>query len=150
MHRNRKAMSPGPSHRRRNLARQNSAGDMNSSKAVSQSPTPGTWASIKARLQSVERIGLVDLIHVLYESDPEIQQGLVMRFAPSEKCITPARKRIVDLVYPDPLGSLPIQADEAVEVIKKFHKISRDPISTCAMRRNRGRDGSSRRPRDRG
>jgi hypothetical protein len=76
---------------------------------------------------------LVDLIHTIYESDPEVQQGLTMRFVPSERCITRARKRIVDLVYPDPLGIRPIQADKAVKAIKKFYRVSEDPVSTCAM-----------------
>ena len=128
-----RAMRPGTSHRRGDPAGQNTVRNMKSSKPKSNPPPRGIWAGIKTRLKTMERNNLVDLIHTMYESDPEIQQGLAMRFVPSEKCVTRARKRIADLVYPDPLGGDPIQADEAVKSIKMFYRVSEDPVSTCTM-----------------
>lgn len=81
----------------------------------------------------MDKRGLVDLIHAMYESDPEIKLGLIMRFAPSEKCLIRARKLVVHLVYPDPLGSDPILVDEALTRIKTFYEVSRDAASTCEL-----------------
>jgi len=39
----------------------------------------------------------------------------------------------MNLVYPNPLGSLPIRAGDALKIIKKFYKISDDPSATAAM-----------------
>jgi hypothetical protein len=81
----------------------------------------------------MDKSGLVDLIHAMYDSDPDIKRGLIMRFAPSDKCLTLARKQVVDLVYPDPLGGDPILVDEALIRIQKFHAVSRDGVSTCEL-----------------
>jgi hypothetical protein len=104
--------------------------------SITPHPNPslhGTWTGIKACLQTMDKNGLVDLIHRLYESDPEIQQGLSMKFDPTDKCVNRARRRVMNLVYPNPMGSLPIRAGDALKVIKKFYKISEDQFSTCAM-----------------
>jgi len=81
----------------------------------------------------MDKSGLVDLIHAMYDSDAKIKRGLIMRFVPSEKCLTKARKQVVALVYPDPLGSDPILVDEALNGIKTFYAVSGDASSTCEM-----------------
>ncbi len=133
MKRHTRAKRSGTTHRRGDPAGRNTVRNMNSSKPKSKRPPRGAWAGIKTRLKSMDGNDLVDLIHTIYESDPEVKQGLEMRFVPSEECITRARKRIVDLVYPDPLGSRSIQADKAFKAIKKFYRVSEDPVSTCTM-----------------
>jgi len=93
----------------------------------------GTWSSIKACLESLDKGRLIDLIHTLYESDAEIQQALTARFLPSDQGIDRIRRRIMNLVYPNPLGSLPPRAGNALKVIKKFYTVSDDPSTTSAM-----------------
>ena len=93
----------------------------------------GNWRGVKSSLISMDKSGLVDLIHAMYDSDAKIKRGLIMRFVPSEKCLTKARKQVVALVYPDPLGSDPILVDEALNGIKTFYAVSGDASSTCEI-----------------
>ena len=93
----------------------------------------GAWSSIKSRLQTLDKSGLIDLLHAVYESDSEIQQALAAKFVRSDQGINRIRRRIINLVYPNPLGSLPIRAGEALKVIKKFYKVSDDASATSAM-----------------
>ena len=93
----------------------------------------GNWRGVKSSLISMDKSGLVDLIHAMYDSDAKIKRGLIMRFVPSEKCLTKARKQVVALVYPDPLGSDPILVDEALNGINTFYAVSGDASSTCEI-----------------
>lgn len=92
-----------------------------------------SWGSIKGCLQSLDKSGLIDVIHTICQSDAEIQQALAASFFPSEKGISRIRTRIVNLIYPNPLGTLPIRAGDALRTIRKFFKISGDPSATCAI-----------------
>lgn len=93
----------------------------------------GIWSSIKACLQGLDKNGLIEVIHSVYESDAEIQQALTTRFVPSDRSINRIRRRIMNLVYPNPLGTLPIRAGDALRTIRKFYKASDDPSATVAM-----------------
>ena len=93
----------------------------------------GTWSSIKVYLHSLDKSGLIDLIHRIYESDADIQQALAAKFIPSDPRINRIRKRIGNLVYPDPLGTLPIRAGDVLKTIKKFYMVSEDPCATSAL-----------------
>jgi hypothetical protein len=93
----------------------------------------GTWSSIKAYLHSLDKSGLIDLIHGIYESDADIQHALAAKFIPSDSRINRIRRRIGNLVYPDPLGTLPIRAGDALKTIRKFYRVSEDPSATSDL-----------------
>lgn len=92
-----------------------------------------TWSSIKECLQSLDKSGLIEVIHTICQSDTETQQALAASFFPSEKGINQIRTRIINLIYPNPLGTLPIRAGDALRTIRKFFKISGDPSATSTM-----------------
>jgi hypothetical protein len=93
----------------------------------------GTWNSIKVYLHSLDKSGLIDLIHRIYESDADVQQALAAKIIRSDQAIDRIRRRIVNLVYPDPLGILPIRAGDALKTIRKFYMVSGDPSATAAL-----------------
>ena len=92
-----------------------------------------TWGSMKSILHSLDKSELIDLIHAVYQSDLEIQQALTARFFPSLKGINRIRMRIMNLIYPNPMGTLPIRAGDALRTIRKFYRVSENPTATCAM-----------------
>ena len=96
-------------------------------------PQLASWHGVKANLAAMDKDSIVDLIHALYDSDPEIQQGLLMRFVPAAMALTRLRRRVVNLVYPDPLGTLTFEAGAAFKLIRKLYKISGDPQATCEL-----------------
>ncbi len=93
----------------------------------------GTWNSIKVYLHSLDKSGLIELIHRIYESDADLQQALAAKLISSDPGINRIRKRIMNLVYPDPLGTLPIRAGDALKTIRKFYMVSEDPSATSAL-----------------
>ena len=101
--------------------------------ATNSPRTETHWSAIKVYLRELGTDGLIDLIHDLYRSSPDVRLGLQARFFPTEDLINGIRKRIILQVYPDPLGSRRIQVREALNMIRKFHGISGDTHSATAM-----------------
>lgn len=93
----------------------------------------GTWNSIKVYLHSLDKSGLIDLIHRIYESDADVQQALAAKIIRSDQAIDRIRKRIMNFVYPDPFGALPIRAGDALKTIRKFYVVSGDPCAASAL-----------------
>jgi hypothetical protein len=99
-----------------------------------QASTPReTWAPIKGCLQLLDKSELIELIHTIYQGDAQIQAALTVRFFPSSKSIDQIRTHIINMIYPNPMGTRPIRASDAFKTIRKFFSISGDPSATCAM-----------------
>jgi hypothetical protein len=113
----------------------NGHGDMSSSTKTNSGKEPSTrWNTIRGYLMEFTRDELIDtVIHDCYESDPEIQQALGAKFVPSREAANRLRRRVMNLVYPNPLQDLPIQPGEALRLIRKYLRISDDRHTTIAM-----------------
>jgi len=68
-----------------------------------------TWARVKASLDTMDRVGLIALIHDLYEIDDLNRRVLHERFVPNGATFQRYRGLVRAAVFPDPLSNRPIR-----------------------------------------
>ena len=84
-----------------------------------------TWASVKARLQQLERGALVSLLEGIYRSSPENRRFLHARLLGSQIELDKYRKLVADAVYPDPFSQRPVRVKEAERLIRHYRQATR-------------------------
>src|SRR4051812_3069776 len=80
-----------------------------------------TWARVKASLETMDRNGLMALIHDMYEIDGLNRRVLNERFAPNTATFQRYRNLVRAAVFPDALGDGPIRLREAAATIREYH-----------------------------
>jgi hypothetical protein len=92
-----------------------------------------TWASVKARLQQLERGALVSLLEGIYRSSPENRRFLHARLLGSQIELDKYRKLVADAVYPDPFSQRPVRVKEAERLIRHYRQATNDAESTVDL-----------------
>lgn len=81
-----------------------------------------TWAHVKTSLEKMDRIGLIALIHDLYEIDGLNRRLLHERFVPNGATFQRYRGLVRAAVFPDPLSNRPIRLREAAATIREYQR----------------------------
>jgi hypothetical protein len=84
------------------------------------------WAVLKVRLDTLDRKGLVGLVHDLYEASEVNRRFLEARFLPSATPIERYRRLIKVAVFPDPLSQRPIRLRDASAAITEYRRSTGD------------------------
>lgn len=92
-----------------------------------------TWARVKASLETMDRIGLMALIHDLYEIDGLNRRVLHERFASSNATFERYRDLVRAAVFPDPLGHQPIRLREAAATIREYQRATGNLTGTVDL-----------------
>src|SRR5581483_9493495 len=92
-----------------------------------------TWARVKASLEKMDRIGLMALIHDLYEIDGLNRRVLHERFAPNNATFERYRHLVRAAVFPDPLSQRPIRLREATATIPEYQRATGNITGTVDL-----------------
>jgi hypothetical protein len=84
------------------------------------------WAAVKTRLETLDRKGLVGLVHDLNEASEANRRFLEARFLPSEVAIEKYRRLVEAAVFPDPLSQRPIRLRDAGAAITEYRRSTGD------------------------
>ena len=84
------------------------------------------WAAVKIPLDTLDRKGLVGLVHDLYEASEANRRFLEARFLPSAAAIEKYRRLVEDAVFPDPLSQRPIRLRDASAAITEYRRSTGD------------------------
>ena len=85
-----------------------------------------SWAALKIRLDTLDRKGLVGLVHDLYEASEVNRRFLEARFLPSGAAIEKYRHLVEVAVFPDPLSQRPIRLRAASAAITEYRRSTGD------------------------
>src|ERR1700746_3401189 len=92
-----------------------------------------TWARVKASLEKMDRIGLMALIHELYQIDGLNRRVLHERFAPNNETFQRYRRLVRVAVFPDPLSDRPIRLGEAAATIREYRRATGNLLGTVDL-----------------
>jgi len=93
------------------------------------------WSHIKKRLESFDRLGLIDLVKDLYEYSPENRAFLNARFADSgqeQAALEEYRRRIIEVFFPT-RGFSNLKLGPARKAIRDDHKATSDLAGTLDL-----------------
>jgi hypothetical protein len=62
------------------------------------------WSDVKARLEALDRKGLVSLLGDLYDANVANRRFLHSRLTPGNGAIAEYRRLVADAIYPDPFS----------------------------------------------
>lgn len=92
-----------------------------------------TWARDRASLEKMDRLGLMALIHDMYEIDGLNRRVLHQRFAPNTATFQRYRNLVRSAVFPDPLGYRPIRLREASATIREYQRATGNLTGTVDL-----------------
>jgi hypothetical protein len=84
------------------------------------------WAALKIRLDTLDRKGLLGLVHDMYEASEANRRFLEARFLPSAAAIEKYRHLVEVAVFPDPLSQRPIRLRDASAAITEYRRSTGD------------------------
>lgn len=87
---------------------------------------PPGWGAIKTKLKGLGVADLVNLLRDVYQASPDNRQFLRGRLLPSSADLEKCRDRVIDAIYPDPLGRRRISVAEADRLIRHYRLSTHD------------------------
>jgi hypothetical protein len=101
-------------------------------KKPTKAPQP-TWADVKAKLTSFDRLGLLGLIQDLYASHKDNQTFLHARFGLGEDILKPYKEKLDRWLWPDVLRDQDTSALKAKQAISSYKKAVGDPAGLAEL-----------------
>ena len=95
--------------------------------AKSKSKSQPTWTDVKAKLEGLDRAGLLGLIQSLYSAHKDNQTFLHARFSLGEDVLEPYKKTIDRWLWPDLFRKQDTSVSQAKRVISDYKKAVGDP-----------------------
>ena len=92
-----------------------------------------TWASVKAKLASLDRLALIGLIQDLYAADRANQLFLHARFGLSEDVLKPYKEALDRWLWPDVLRNQDISVAKAKQAISNYRKAVGEPAGLAEL-----------------
>jgi hypothetical protein len=93
---------------------------------MARDSAPPGWGAVKRKLEGLGVADLVSLLRDVYEVSPDNQRFLQGRLLPSSADLEKYRDRVIDAIYPDPLGRRRISVAEAERLIRHYRLSTRD------------------------
>jgi len=85
-----------------------------------------TWIDVKARLDQMDRPGLIGVVRDLYEASDLNRRFLHVRFAPTTVGLEKYRRLVRDAVFPNPFSQRPIRLREATAIVTEYKRATGD------------------------
>jgi hypothetical protein len=84
------------------------------------------WAAVRKKLELLDRVGLVALVHDLYDANAASRRFLEARFLSSSTSLEKYRRLVVDAVYPDPFSRRQVSVRDATMKITENRRSTGD------------------------
>jgi hypothetical protein len=98
-----------------------------------ESKSQPSWTDVKAKLETFDRIALVDLIHHLYAAHRDNQAFLHARFGLGEDVLEPYKETIARWVWPDAFRNQDTSVSKAKQAISHYKKAVGDPVGLTEL-----------------
>ena len=92
-----------------------------------------TWTDVKAKLASLDRIGLVGLIQDLYAAHKDNQAFLHARFGLGEDVLRPYKETLDRWLWPDVLRNQDVSVAKAKQAVSSYRKAVGDPAGLAEL-----------------
>jgi hypothetical protein len=100
---------------------------------VAGSANRGRWSSVKGRLDTFDRQGLVRLIGDLYRASSANRRFLEARLLPESDGLEAYRQIVATAIYPDPFSKRPISVRNAAAAITEYNRSTGDMPGTVDL-----------------
>ena len=98
-----------------------------------KSKKPASWSNVKASLGSMDRAGLVGVIHDLYEASASNRRFLHARFVPAAATLNEYRDLVNKAVFPDPFSQRPIRLRDGTVAITDYKRSTGDIVGVVDL-----------------
>ena len=95
--------------------------------------TQPKWADVKAKLASLDKIGLIGLVQDLYAAHKDNQTFLHTRFALGEDVLEPYKETLDRWLWPDPLRNQDVSVAKAKQAISSYRKAVGEPAGLAEL-----------------
>ena len=92
-----------------------------------------TWAHVKARIDTIDRVGLIGIIRDLYDAAGVNRRFLHARFVPTRPTLDEYRRLVRAAVFPDPFSQRPIRLRDATATISEYKRATGDVGGTIDL-----------------
>lgn len=86
---------------------------------------PG-WASIRKKLEPLDRPALLALVHDLYGANAANRRFLEARFLSASTSLEKYRRLVADAIYPDPFSRRQVSVRDATMIITEYRRSTGD------------------------
>ena len=93
---------------------------------MARNGSPPGWGAVKTKLKGLGVADLVNILRDVYQASPDNRQFLRGRLLPSSADLEKYRNRVIDAIYPDPLGRRRISVTEAERLIRHYRLSTHD------------------------
>ncbi len=91
------------------------------------------WSDVKARLEALDRKGLVSLLGDLYDANVANRRFLHSRLTPGDGAIAEYRRLVADAIYPDPFSKRRVSVRDAAAAIVEYRRSTGDASGTVDL-----------------
>lgn len=91
------------------------------------------WADVKAKLASLDKIGLIGLVQDLYAAHKDNQTFLHTRFGLGEDVLEPYKETLDRWLWPDPLRNQDVSVAKAKQAISSYRKAVGEPAGLAEL-----------------
>ena len=91
------------------------------------------WSEVKARLEALDRKGLVSLLGDLYDANEANRRFLHARLVPDSRSIEEYRRLVADAIYPDPFSKRRVSVRDAAAAIVEYRRSTGDASGTVDL-----------------
>ena len=95
--------------------------------------TQPKWADVKAKLASLDKIGLIGLVQDLYAAHKDNQTFLHTRFGLGEDVLEPYKETLDRWLWPDPLRNQDVSVAKAKQAISGYRKAVGEPAGLAEL-----------------
>jgi hypothetical protein len=92
-----------------------------------------TWKDVKARLTAFDEIGLLNLIHDLYEAHKDNRTFLHTRLNLGEDTLEVFKETICRWLWPDFMSKQDVSVSKAKQAISNYRKAANDPAGLAEL-----------------
>jgi hypothetical protein len=91
------------------------------------------WSEVKARLEALDRKGLVSLLGDLYDANVANRRFLHSCMTPGSCAIEEYRRLVADAIYPDPFSKRRVSVRDAAAAIVEYRRSTGDASGTVDL-----------------
>ncbi|MEO8257260.1 MAG: hypothetical protein ABI868_07935 [Acidobacteriota bacterium] len=100
---------------------------------MAEQTTRKKWGDLKARLEALDRRGLVSLLGDLYAANVANRRFLHSRLTPGSRAIEEYRRLIADAISPDPFSTRRVSIRDAAAAIVEYRRSTDDVSGTVDL-----------------
>jgi hypothetical protein len=91
------------------------------------------WAAVRKKVEVLDRVGRLALVHDLYDANASNRRFLEARFLSSSAGLEKYRRLVADAIYPDPFSRRPVSVRDAAMTITEYRRSTGDIAGTVDL-----------------